>query len=324
MGRHILKRTAIEVSSLGYGCTQLTTFQDRKEAVRILEHAFAEGITHFDVARGYGFGRAEGILGEFLQGKRQHVTVATKFGLQPPVGLAGNRLVIDTAKRLLRPFPWLLKRVKNRGSSMVKSGIFTPAAAVASLETSLRELRTDYIDIFFLHEATMFDAVNEALIETLQAQVAKGKVRLLGMGSGFEKLQGDAGSLPPDYQVVQFDDDAMTRNLPTLARKENRALVVHSVFRPLASLHAAALAHPEIVHKFSSQVQLDLADRSVLGSLLLQHALASEADLVLFSSMHPARVSANTKDACAAYLDRERLAIFTNFVDTLLKGTARS
>jgi aryl-alcohol dehydrogenase-like predicted oxidoreductase len=50
----------------------------------MLERAFALGITHFDVARAYGFGRAEGILGKFLRGRRDQVTVATKLGLQPP------------------------------------------------------------------------------------------------------------------------------------------------------------------------------------------------------------------------------------------------
>ena len=84
MRRHILGQTTLEVSQLGFGCVKLTTHADRRDAVRALETAFAEGITHFDVARAYGFGRAEGILGEFLLGKRDQVTVATKFGIQPP------------------------------------------------------------------------------------------------------------------------------------------------------------------------------------------------------------------------------------------------
>jgi aryl-alcohol dehydrogenase-like predicted oxidoreductase len=56
-----------------------------------LEEAFAQGITRFDVARAYGLGRAEGILGEFLGSKRQQVTLATKFGIKPPSGLAEVR-----------------------------------------------------------------------------------------------------------------------------------------------------------------------------------------------------------------------------------------
>jgi aryl-alcohol dehydrogenase-like predicted oxidoreductase len=316
MNRHPLGHTALEVSHLGYGCTQLTTLPDRKAAVRILEFAFSYGITHFDVARAYGFGRAEGLLGEFLQGKRSRVTVATKFGIQPPTGWAGNRHVINTAKRLLQPFPWLLQRAKNRGSSMGTSGVFTPAAAVASLEQSLRELRTDYVDIFFLHEATPSDAANESLIEALQAQVALGKIRLLGVASGFEKFWGTALPLASAYQVLQFDDNVVVGNLPKLPRTEPRALVVHSVFTRLDWLHAAASRHPAIVNSFSSQMQRNLADRRILGSMILQYALASPADLVLFSTASPERVSGNVNQASAPG-DPALLARFADFVAAL-------
>lgn len=150
MRKRVLGDTGIEVSVLGYGCTQLTNVPNRREAIRLLESAFSLGITHFDVARSYGFGRAEGIVAEFLRGKRQSVTVATKFGIQPPSGIVGNRWVIDAAKWLLGPFPNLLQRTKDRGSALGTSGIFTAANGVESLETSLRELRTDYVDIFFM------------------------------------------------------------------------------------------------------------------------------------------------------------------------------
>src|SRR5438045_1975491 len=81
MRRRTLGRTGLEVSTLGFGCAKLT-FNTREEALRVLETAYEEGITHYDVARVYGLGWAEGILGEFLKNKRDHVTVTTKFGLQ--------------------------------------------------------------------------------------------------------------------------------------------------------------------------------------------------------------------------------------------------
>src|SRR3984893_1601208 len=113
MDRTILGSTTFP---LGFGCVQLTTHREEAEAVAILQHAFALGITHFDVARAYGFGRAEGILGKFLRGRRDQVTVATKLGLQPPVGLAGNAWIINAAKQLLSPFPALLQLAKRGGS----------------------------------------------------------------------------------------------------------------------------------------------------------------------------------------------------------------
>ena len=81
MDREILRPNTFP---LGFGCVQLTTHREASEAVSMLERAFALGITHFDVARAYGFGRAEGILGKFLRGRRDQVTVATKLGLHPP------------------------------------------------------------------------------------------------------------------------------------------------------------------------------------------------------------------------------------------------
>src|ERR1700688_434097 len=127
MHRRILGETAFQ---LGFGCVQLTVHPRQAEAVAILEYAFSLGITHFDVARAYGFGRAEGILGKFLRGRRDQVTVATKLGLQPPVGIAGNTRMINAAKRLLTPFPALLQLARRGGSALEKSGMFTPQAAI--------------------------------------------------------------------------------------------------------------------------------------------------------------------------------------------------
>ena len=101
-----------------------------EEEYSTLKHAFSLGITHFDAAGAYGFGSAEGILREFLWQKRHDVTLTTKFGIEPPLGLAGNVRVINALKKVLRRFPGLVERAKNRGAVKVKADIFTPEAAV--------------------------------------------------------------------------------------------------------------------------------------------------------------------------------------------------
>src|SRR3954449_5791318 len=83
MRRIRLRNTSVEVSVLGFGCAGLTARNDRPDALRLLESAFDEGITHFDIARLYGLGHAEAILGEFIQNKRDRVTVTTKLGILP-------------------------------------------------------------------------------------------------------------------------------------------------------------------------------------------------------------------------------------------------
>jgi D-threo-aldose 1-dehydrogenase len=325
MRRQILGQTGIETSQLGFGCVKLTTHRDRRDAVRILEHAFSLGITHFDVARAYGFGRAEGILGEFLQGKRKRVTVATKFGIQPPSGLAGNRWIIGLAKKVLGPFPGLLRRAKQRGSTMVQANVFSPNAAIHSLETSLRELGTDYVDVLLLHEAALADAASEPLIEALSQQVTRGLVRCLGVASDFNQLGGDADLLPDAYQVVQFDDNALRGNLRTLQHHERRALITHSIFQPAVPLREAIHAHPAIVKKFPAQMNFDLADPVVVGSLLLHYALWSNpTGIVLFSSSDPARVAANVRDAESPAYDGVQLSVFVKFVNEILSARSGS
>src|SRR6266404_3802067 len=104
MLRRTLGNTGLEVSVLGFGCARLTA-QPRQAALSVLQAACAQGITHFDVARVYGLGWAEGILGEFLKGKRDRVTITTKFGLKPPGGLIKHRRMVYAAKSVLKGFP---------------------------------------------------------------------------------------------------------------------------------------------------------------------------------------------------------------------------
>src|SRR5512147_3086322 len=90
----------IEISRLGFGGVRLTTLPSEADALRILEHAFSRGITHFDVAPIYGFGRAESILGKFLRGKRHLVTIATKAGTAPPPVLGRSHRAISLVKKV--------------------------------------------------------------------------------------------------------------------------------------------------------------------------------------------------------------------------------
>lgn len=310
------------VFPLGFGCVQLTTQPHQSEAVAILERAFSLGITHFDVARAYGFGRAEGILAQFLRGRRDRVTVATKFGFQMPSGLAGDPRLISVAKRLLGPFPALLRRAQRRGSAMVKAGAFSPEAAVQSLEASLRALQTDYIDILLLHEATLADAASEALLDALQKQVTRGTVRHLGIASAFVKLEADASRLATALETVQFDDNAQSRNLAKLANREQRLLITHSIFKPVTLLRDAVKAFPQAARESSHQIGADLANPNVAASLLLHYALRSNsAGMVLFSSTNPAHVEANIREAQSQRFDDLQLKHFLAFVDKVLGAT---
>jgi aryl-alcohol dehydrogenase-like predicted oxidoreductase len=190
---------------------------------------------------------------------------------------------------------------------------------VQSLESSLRELGTDSVDIFLLHESTVADAANESLLEALRRQLERGTIRSLGIASSFRNLAMDGSRLPSDYAVLQFEDNAENRNVSSLSHAQDRVLISHSIFQPLSSLRAAIAVQPAVTQNYSSRLSLNLGDPTVLGNLLLQFALRSNADgVVLFSTADPNRVSSNVRAAESCPFDDQQMAGFLEFVATLL------
>jgi aryl-alcohol dehydrogenase-like predicted oxidoreductase len=138
MFKRILGRSGIEVSALGLGCWAIGgPFSwngvpkgwgqvDDAQSIRAIHRALELGITLFDTAAVYGAGHSERVLGRALAGKREDVTIATKFGIE-----------FDEATRQIT------------GINMRLTGRQVRTAC----EESLRRLGTDYIDIYHLHPA---------------------------------------------------------------------------------------------------------------------------------------------------------------------------
>jgi D-threo-aldose 1-dehydrogenase len=316
-----LRNTTLETSALGFGCASLTSLNDRGRALELLHAALDAGIRHFDVARAYGFGHAEGILGEFLQGRRSRITVTTKFGMQPPSAgvagaVAGSPRLVRLAKTVLRHVPGLASLVRRRTQSMISGGEFTPAAAERSLATSLRELRTDHVDLLLLHECTLADARSDELLQWLDAQVARGTARHVGTGTAVPNLEGDVRRFPDRYSVFQLDHNARDRNLRRIAGLESRGVVTHGALKHAAALAEAVRLRPELARRWSDAVEADLRDDATRASLLLAHALRDNAaGVVLVSARHPDRVRANARTAEGELPTSERLAALERFVD---------
>jgi hypothetical protein len=202
---------------------------------------------------------------------------------------------------------------------MVRKGDFTPQSAVRSLEVSLRELGTEFIDIFFLHEATLADAASEPLIETLQQQVSRGTIRTFGVASAFPNFQADAARVPSAFQVLQFEGDAVSRNVSHLAHSEGRGILTHSIFKPFSLLRAAIKSHPAVVREYSSRMDLDLTDSNVIGSMLLHGALRENPrGVVLFSSLDAERVEMNVRNAQHCPYNDQQLSFFVEFAESIL------
>ena len=125
MNKVRLAGTDITTSSLGFGCAQLMRISSTKHRQRILHAAYDAGIRHFDVARMYGLGAAEGELGQFAQSKRDQLVLATKFGIDinPRGGLAARSQ--GMARRLIALFPALRKVARRSSGALLQSFRFS-------------------------------------------------------------------------------------------------------------------------------------------------------------------------------------------------------
>jgi aryl-alcohol dehydrogenase-like predicted oxidoreductase len=202
-----LAGTTLRVSRLGFGTASLHHLLRRSERMKLLNATLDCGITHFDTARMYGEGLAERELGWFLGRGRQRVTIATKFGLPAvmalerfPAMLYVDRALTGIARRVLP------SRHEKRERSV------TRAATEESLERSLRALRTDYCDIFFLHEPCQADrALMEDTVAYLERQKRAGKIRFLGLAGEANECLSFALWAKGTFDVLQVRDSLENR-----------------------------------------------------------------------------------------------------------------
>ena len=148
--------SGLEVSLVGLGTNQFGGRLDLEASRKVIHKALDIGVTHFDTADIYGnSGGSETIIGAVLGARRKEVTLATKFGKL----MAGNT---ET----------------HRGSR---------AYVLAAVEASLTRLKTDTIDLLWMHEPDPSTPLEETF-RALEELVKAGKVRHLG-ASNFAAAQ---------------------------------------------------------------------------------------------------------------------------------------
>ncbi len=139
--------------------------QDENEAIRTIQAALELGINWIDTAPFYGWGRAEQIVGKALQGKRDKVYIFTKCGtLQNERG--GEREDLS------------------------------PASIRREIETSLRNLQTDYIDLYQFHDPDPNTPIEESWA-AMQTFIQEGKVRYAGLSNHTIELMQRATTVAP-------------------------------------------------------------------------------------------------------------------------------
>ncbi len=190
---------------LGLGCSTFGGSKSKKTALRTLDAAYDLGVNYFDTARSYGYGQAESIIGQFLKGKRDKVTLTSKFGISPPKPFPFMSQVKNAVRFVKNFAPAISNKVINSYSvSNVYRPAITPRLAIESLEKSLRELGTDYLDFYLLHDCPYQVAVGDDIRNALEK--AKDKGMILGWGATCE----NPNELPnyfqnrPTFSMVQF------------------------------------------------------------------------------------------------------------------------
>ena len=314
------------IASIGYGCAGLTRPATEQGRQDLLHTAFDAGIRHFDVARYYGYGQSEGVLGRFIEqtGCRDQITIATKFGMDPPAvgGSSRGRLLIKVARRVAAFHPSIRKILAARASASLSKNRFDVANAKLSLETSLRELRTDRIDLFLLHEATLADSQTEGLLEFLEGAKASGKILEFGLGSDFSLVPPIIERNPAVTQVVQISNGPGQWNRRKLPHNDERLVNTHGALKVLPKLEEARkIAGIELTRKWKG---IGAPSGDTLAGLVLGLSLHDNPNgVTLFSSTQPDRIRRNVTEmlTSAGYSDADWVA-FEEAAEALLAGTS--
>lgn len=150
----------LHVSVEGLGCMGMSGFAggtiygstDDVESIATIHRALELGVTLLDTADLYGPLHNERLLGRAIAGKRDQFTIATKFGFE--IDDDGN---------------WVMGSINGR-----------PEYVRKSIERSLRNLGTDYVDLYYLHRMDPNTPIEET-VGAMSRLVEEGKVRYLGL-----------------------------------------------------------------------------------------------------------------------------------------------
>lgn len=204
------------VSAIGLGCMNLShAYLPRPEpeqAERVLLHALEAGVTFFDTAALYGFGANEELVGRTLMHRRAEFTLASKCVLAEIDGKRG----LD-------------------GS---------PAAISRVLEDSLRRLKTDHIDLYYLHRLDVKVPIEES-VGALARAVEAGKIGAIGLSEMSAATLRRAHAVHP-IAAMQTEYSPWTRNAEVAVLDACAEMDVAFVaFSPLARGFLAGNVGPE-------------------------------------------------------------------------------
>jgi aryl-alcohol dehydrogenase-like predicted oxidoreductase len=172
----------LEVAEIGLGCMNLSHAYAAPPAIEdaksVVSRAFDLGVTHFDTAALYGFGANETLLGEALRPHRARIVLASKCGM---TGIDGKRVIDGRPETLLR-----------------------------TCDEALRRLRTNVIDLYYLHRWDKKVPIEES-VGALSQLVQTGKVRAIGLSEVSAPMLRKAHAVHP-ISAIQSEYSLWSRN----------------------------------------------------------------------------------------------------------------
>lgn len=285
-------------SRVGFGTGGLLRIGSASERQTVLAAAFANGITHFDTAPIYGFGEAERSLGRFLRGRRSKVTLATKFGLRPSRLAARLAPLQRVARSAIKQLPMLRRVAVRNVGPLYQPPSFSVVDVRSSLESSLRALRTDYVDFFLAHQASVESMPGDDIIGLLDDLRREGKIRAFGVATEFDWLMPVLKARPRLTGVVQFDSEVGRDHVAALPVGCDQLIITYGF------INRAIAACRQRMQSVYSTEGLARVDDDTLGALLLRAAvIENPRGIVLMQSRSASRIERNVRAAYASGAD---------------------
>lgn len=170
MQKRKLGRSHLEVSAIGFGAMGMSQSYGpagpREDLIAVLRAAVERGVNFFDTAEIYGAGHNEELVGEALEPFKGRVVIATKFGFKDPA--AGPGAGLDSSPKRIRQV----------------------------VETSLKRLRVDAIDLLYQHRVDPAVPI-EDVAGAVKDLISQGKVRNFGLSEASAKTIRRANAVQP-------------------------------------------------------------------------------------------------------------------------------
>jgi aryl-alcohol dehydrogenase-like predicted oxidoreductase len=187
MEQRPLGKSGLQISRLGLGCMGMSEFYgpaDEAESRATLELAVDRGISFLDTADFYGAGKNEELLADILGRRRKEIVLATKFGIRRDPASPS-----DATRRTLSGKPEYVR---------------------SACEASLRRLKVDVIDLYYLHRVDPATPIEET-VGAMGQLVKEGKVRALGLSEAPAEIIQRAAKVHP-IAALQSEYSLWTRD----------------------------------------------------------------------------------------------------------------